>query len=405
LQFAWFIVKKLALNPSPSFSRFIIRIAVAAVALSLTVMIVATSMVRGFQKEIKQKVYGFWGHIHVTKFNADRKQDAEPLSIQRDFYPSLEDQEGIEHVQAYANKAGIIKSNEQIEGIILKGVAPDFNWQFFREYLVAGEIFQVTDTSAKDQVVISRYTADRLHLEVGDPFLVYFIQDPPRVRKLTISGIYDSGLGEFDKFYALVDIGHIRDLNGWEEDQVGGFEVFIDDVEQLQQRSDDVYKAIGPDLYAESIQNKIPNIFDWLQLQNTNEVVILVLMVLVASINMISVLLILILERTNMIGILKAFGATNWTIRKVFILNAAYIIGLGLVWGNVLGLGICFIQDYFEVITLPQKSYYVSVAPIYINPLNILLVNAGTLVICTLSIVMPTYLVSRINPIKAIRFS
>jgi len=308
-------------------------------------------------------------------------------------------------VQAYANKAGIIKFNEQIEGIILKGVAPDFNWQFFREYLVAGEIFQVTDTSAKDQVVISRYTADRLHLEVGDPFLVYFIQDPPRVRKLTISGIYDSGLGEFDKFYALVDIGHIRDLNGWEEDQVGGFEVFIDDVEQLQQRSDDVYKAIGPDLYAESIQNKIPNIFDWLQLQNTNEVVILVLMVLVASINMISVLLILILERTNMIGILKAFGATNWTIRKVFILNAAYIIGLGLVWGNVLGLGICFIQDYFEVITLPQKSYYVSVAPIYINPLNILLVNAGTLVICTLSIVMPTYLVSRINPIKAIRFS
>lgn len=405
MRFAWFIVRKLALNQSPSFSRFIIRIAVAAVALSLTVMIVATSMVRGFQKEIKQKVYGFWGHIHVTKFNADREQDAEPLSIDRDFYPSIEDRKGIEHVQMYANKAGIIKAKKQIEGIILKGVGKDFSWEFFQEYLVKGKIFKVTDTSTKDKVVISQYTADRLNLEVGDPFLVYFIQDPPRVRKLTITGIYDSGLGEFDKFYALVDIGHIRDLNGWEEKQVGGFEVFIDDVDQLRQRSDDVYKAIGPDLYAESIKNKIPNIFDWLQLQNMNEIVILVLMVLVAAINMISVLLILILERTNMIGILKAFGATNWTVRKVFILNAAYIIGLGLLWGNVLGLGICFVQDYFEVITLPQKSYYVSVAPIYINPLIIVLLNAGTLTLCTLSIVAPTYLVSRISPIKAIRFS
>lgn len=379
--------------------------AVVAVALSLAVMIVATSMIRGFQEEIKQKVFGFWGHIHITKFDADRAQQTKPLSAERDFYPSIEESQGIKHIQIYANKAGIIKTDRQIEGIVLKGVGSDFNWHFFRKYLENGEIFRAADTAISDKVVISQYTANRLNLQVGDPLVVYFIQQPTRVRKFTISGIYNSGLGEFDQFYALVDIGHIRKLNGWENNEVGGFEVFIDNVDNLEQRARDVYYDIGPDLYAETIKHKIPNIFDWLQLQNTNEVVILVLMILVAAINMISVLLILILERTNMIGIFKAFGATNWTIRNVFVLNAAYIIGLGLVWGNVLGLGICFLQKYFEIITLPQESYYVSVAPVFISPLMIILLNIGTLLLCTLAIIGPTYLVSRISPMRAIRFS
>lgn len=403
---AWFITRRIAFGKGRSFSGFIITIAVAAVALSVAVMLITTATVNGFQNQISRKIFGFWGHIHISKFDLNQSyEDIHPVSIYQSFYPALDTVPGIKHIQVYAHKAGIIKTDTEIEGIVLKGIGVDFDWTFFKEYLTEGNIISVSDTAKSNEILISQTTARRLKLKTGDKLAVYFVQDPPLVRKFTISGIYKTGLEEYDEKYALIDIRHIQKLNKWENDEVGGFEVFLNRTEDLQYFSDLIYYQIaGQDLQSQNIREINPNIFEWLQLQDMNERVILALMTIVAIINMITALLILILERTNMIGILKALGATNWSIRRIFLYNAMYIVGWGLIIGNVLGLGICILQQRFGFITLPEESYYVSVAPIDLNPLTIVVLNVATMVICLFALVWPSYLVTAINPIKAIRF-
>ncbi|OWY24141.1 ABC transporter permease [Sphingobacteriales bacterium UPWRP_1] len=403
---AWFITRRIAFGKGRSFSGFIITIAVAAVALSVAVMLITTATVNGFQNQISRKIFGFWGHIHISKFDLNQSyEDIHPVSIYQSFYPALDTVPGIKHIQVYAHKAGIIKTDTEIEGIVLKGIGVDFDWTFFKEYLTEGNIISVSDTAKSNEILISQTTARRLKLKTGDKLAVYFVQDPPLVRKFTISGIYKTGLEEYDEKYALIDIRHIQKLNKWENDEVGGFEVFLNHTEDLQYFSDLIYYQIaGQDLQSQNIREINPNIFEWLQLQDMNERVILALMTIVAIINMITALLILILERTNMIGILKALGATNWSIRRIFLYNAMYIVGWGLIIGNVLGLGICILQQRFGFITLPEESYYVSVAPIDLNPLTIVVLNVATMVICLFALVWPSYLVTAINPIKAIRF-
>ncbi|OWY24787.1 ABC transporter permease [Sphingobacteriales bacterium UPWRP_1] len=403
---AWFITRRIAFGKGRSFSGFIITIAVAAVALSVAVMLITTATVNGFQNQISRKIFGFWGHIHISKFDLNQSyEDIHPVSIYQSFYPGLDTVPGIKHIQVYAHKAGIIKTDTEIEGIVLKGIGKDFDWTFFKEYLTDGNIISVTDTVKSNDILISNTTARRLSLKTGDKLAVYFVQDPPLVRKFTISGIYKTGLEEYDEKYALIDIRHIQKLNKWEEDEVGGFEVFLNHTEELNHFSDLIYYQIaGQDLQSQNIREINPNIFEWLELQDMNERVILALMTIVAIINMITALLILILERTNMIGILKALGATNWSIRRIFLYNAMYIVGWGLVIGNVLGLGICLLQQHFGFITLPEESYYLSVAPIDINPVTIIVLNLATMVVCLIALVWPSYLVTAINPIKAIRF-
>ncbi len=400
-----FIAGKILFNAPKSFSRYIVSIAIAAVALSLSVMIVATSLVNGFQKEISSKVYGFWGHIHITQYGFGKSFDDNPVSISQPFYPSLNELENVRHIQVFANKAGIIKTADQIEGIILKGAGKDFDWNFFRNYLVKGEVINSADTALSRGILISSQTAQRLNLDTGAQVNVYFIQNPPRVRRLTVSGIYNSGLEEYDKYYALCDIRHIQKLNDWDEELVSGFEVFLHDVKKMDRTAEDIYyNHLSHDFIAQTIKEIYPNIFDWLELQNINEIIILFLMTLVAAINMITCLLILILERTNMIGILKALGADNGSIRKIFLYKAAYILSFGLLFGNIFGIGLCLLQKHFQLIQLPEESYYVSVAPVEISVSMLILLNIGTFILSMLALLMPSYLAGRITPVKAIRF-
>lgn len=411
MNFPFFISRRIVKNKASSFSRLIVVIARIAIALSLAVMIVSFSMVNGFRQTISDKIYGFWGHINISKQSLRNSYDDLPINRNPEFISSIENINGVENVQVYARKAGIIKTKTDIEGIIAKGISDDFNWEHFSKYITEGRSIQFSDTLSSRDIMISKSTSDRLHLKSGDTTVLYFI-DPgnngdysPRARELYICGVYNTGLEEFDKLFALVDIKQIQRLNNWNKDQIGGYEVFINDVNGLNELAEKVDLTADPFWEVQTIQQIIPSIFDWLNLQKINERIILILMLVVALINMVTSLLILILERTNMIGILKAMGAGNAGIRKIFLINAAYIIAWGLFWGNVLGIGICLIQQRFGILKLPEQSYYVSVAPVEMNYFWILALNAGTLVISILFLIIPSMLVSKIRPVKAIRFN
>lgn len=434
MNFERFIARRVAASGQQSFSRLILRIAVAAVALSVAVMICANALIAGFKKEISTKIFGFWGHIHITDTDINRSLlEAYPISKDQPFYPALDtvrrleyiqEEEwfgyrlerkkatrgGIRHIQVYAIKPGIIEAGKQkdkeIEGIILKGIGKDFDWAFMQQYIKRGRPIALPDTAMSDEILISGQTAARLQVDTGDAFIVHFVERGEQLkRRFKVSGVYRTGLEEYDQKFALVDIRQIQRLLGWTEDQVSGFEVFIEHIDDLAPINEFIYfEELPPELYSETIRDKMPEIFDWLDLQDINEVVILALMVIVAIINMITALMILILERTNMIGILKALGSHNWSIRKIFLYYAAYIIALGLFWGNLIGIGLCLLQDRYEFIRLSEENYYLSTAPISLNLWPILLLNLSTLVITLFFLIIPSYLVTSISPVKAIRF-
>lgn len=430
----YFIARRVAASGQASFSRLIIRVAIVAVALSVAVMIAATALVAGFKQEISSKIFGFWGHIHITDTDINRSLlEAYPISTDQPFYPHLDTlgpvpylaremwmghpverqrltKGGVSHIQAFAIKPGIIEAGQgerkEIEGIILKGVGQDFNWSFMDQYIKRGARIQYPDSSMSRDILISQQTANRLQLDTGDTFITHFVEKGEQLqRRFRVSGVYRTGLEEYDQKFALVDIRQIQRLLGWREDQVSGFEVFIDDIDDLIPLAEHIYfEELPRDLYAETIREKMPEIFDWLDLQDINEVVILTLMVIVAIINMVTALLILILERTNMIGTLKALGAGNWKIRQMFLYYAGYILLMGLLWGNGFGIGLCLLQDQFEFIRLSEENYYLSTAPIALRWAPIALINVGTFVITLVFLVLPSYLVTRISPVKAIRF-
>ncbi len=401
-----FIARHIVSRSKGNFSRPVVITAIVAIALGLAVMFISIAILTGFQKEIREKVIGFTGHIQVSHFMENPSIESQPVEKKQPFIPRLQHTKGIRHIQTYAIKAGIIKTSEEIQGVILKGIGSDFDWSFFKNKIVEGLHFTVIDTGKTDEVIISRALADILKLKLNDDLRMYFISgDNTLGRKFNISGIYETGLEEFDKLYVIGDIHHIQKLNGWTPEQVGGFEVLLDNFKDIDRMGVLVYHEIGFSLDASTIRQIYPQIFDWLDLQDMNVLIILVLMIMVSAITMISTLLILILDRTNMIGILKSLGMTNHSIRKIFLYNAVYIIGLGMFWGNILGFAICLFQLKTGLITLPQESYYMPVVPIYLNGLNILLLNIFTLVICYLMLILPSFIVTRISPIKAIRFS
>lgn len=392
-------------------SRPIIFIAILGIALGLTVMILATAIVTGFKNEIREKIIGFGAHIQILNYDNNTSYETVPVSTNQDFLSTLKTEPGIKNIQTFATKAGIIKTDEEIQGVVLKGIGSDFDWSFFKNNLEDGQIFSVNDSSKTNDVLISKYIADLLDLKTGDSFIMYFIQDPPRMRKFTISGIYNTNLEEFDKIFVLADIGHIKRLNDWSKDQVSGFEISIDDFDNLDFMTYRVMNVVGTDLNEEgarlstvNIIQKYPQIFDWLNLQNTNVVIILALMLLVAGFNMVSSLLILILERTNMIGILKAVGTNNLNIRKIFLYQSAFLISKGMLWGNLIGIGLALLQQKTGLMKLDETSYYLSTVPINLNISHILILNAGTLIITILMLIIPSHLVAKISPVKAIRF-
>lgn len=439
MNIAAYIARKVAAAGQRSFSRLIIRIAIAAVALSMAVMVVSTALIAGFKTEISNKIFGFWGHIHITESGATwslLENFNYPTSKEQDFYPSLQEvaplpymavrsflgreyqrptttRGGIRHIQQFAVMPGLVKAypaDEKadiiMEGLILKGIAEDFDWSFFDQYLIAGEPLRVND-SISTQILVSQSTATRLKIDLGDRIEFSFLKGESQqiFRNFTVGGIYKTGLEEYDKEFALVDIKQIQRILGWRPEQIGGFEVLLDDIRDLEVFTEYIHYDVLPGgLYAESIRDKMSELFNWLDIQDYNEAIILGLMILVAIINMMTALLILILERTNMIGILKALGQPNWSIRKIFLYYAAYIILFGLLWGNAIGLGLCWLQDTFELIRLDEASYYLPVAPVHINFWTILWLNLGTLLITLFFLVIPSYLVTRIDPVKSIRF-
>jgi len=429
-----------------SFSRPVNVIAIIGIAMGLAVMILAVSILTGFKQQIRDKIVGFGSNIQILNFDTNLSLETIPVSDSVSFIPEIKQMPGISHIQVFATKAGIIRTGDAIQGVVLKGVGSDFNWRFFESNIVDGSVFTVTDTGRSNQVIISKKISDMLRLKTGDSFAMYFVQDPPRSRKFTVSGIYETSLEEFDKMYVYCDIGHIKRLNGWEDDQVSGFEIFIDDFDKLDEMTKAVRDVVGyrlvenePQFRVTNIRQRYPQIFDWLNFQDLNVIIIITLMLLVAGFNMISGLLILILEKTNMIGIFKALGSENstirkvflyqaayligkgllWgnmigifkalgsensTIRKVFLYQAAYLIGKGLLWGNIVGIGLALIQLKTGLITLDPSSYYIKMVPVNLELSHILLLNAGTMAAIILMLLIPSQLISRIAPVKAIKY-
>ena len=391
---------------SKKFTKPITRISIIAIALGLIVMITAVSIVAGFQREIRNKVIGFGSHIQITSYDSQNTYEASPINKHQDFYPDLDTVQGIKHIQIYATKAGIIKTKDEIYGVVVKGIGSDFDWTFFNEKIIEGNPFKIDDEFTENNILLSNHIASKMKLNIGNKMFLYFIQEDGQLRPkdFIVKGIYQTGLEQFDNLYVIADIAHIQKRNGWTKDQVGGFEVLIDNYNDMDKLGDYVYDNVGYELHSSTVKEQNPDIFNWLNLQDYNVNVIIILMIVVAVINIISALLILILERTNMIGILKALGMPNWNVRKIFLYNAVHLIIKGLVWGNTIGIIMCLAQQQFGVLTLPEESYYVSVVPIELNFSTILFLNVGTLAVCVLMLLIPSYVITKISPVKAIRF-
>lgn len=411
-----FIAKRIIFGSgSRQLSRPIMRVSVLGIALGMALMILTVAIITGFQQEIRNKLIGFGSHIQITNYDNNVSDEPQPINRNQAFLKDIKSISHFKHMQVYASKSGIIKTKNDNEGVLLKGISNDYDWQFIQQSLTAGKVFSVSDTGITKSIVISKVLADKLELNVDDKMVIYFlikksdstgnVNYEQRVKTFFISGIYNTGFEDIDKKLVLVDIRQIQKLNYWDEDQIGGFEIAIDDYTKIDEAGEEADDIAGQGFAAQTIKETNPAIFSWLDLQDVNGIIVITLMLLVAGINMISALLILILERTSMIGILKALGARNSSIQKIFLYNAFYLIGKGLLWGNVLGIGIALLQQRFGLIPLDAKTYYISFVPIHINPIHIILLNAGTVCCCILMLIVPSFIVSRITPVKAIRFS
>ena len=386
-------------------ARPIARVAVISIALGISVMIVAVAIVTGFQKQIREKVVGFGGHIQITEYNTNTSYEYPPVDRNPAFLPQLKAMPGIQHIQVFAIKAGIVTTGTQIQGVVMKGIDRDFDTAFFAKRLVKGRMPILKDSVASQDILVSRTLSMLLGLKTGGPLRVYFINDGQvRARRFNICGIYETELAEFDKIYIIGDIRHIQKLNNWNSNQVAGFELLVSDFNDIDNMGHKVFNLVSYNLNARTIKQLYPQIFDWLELMDMNVLIILVLMVIVAGITMISTLLILILEQTSLIGLLKAMGAPNWSIRRIFLMKAAWLTLKGMVWGNAIALTICYLQFKLRIITLPQETYYMAFVPINLNLMQVLLINMGTLFICTVMLVLPSYIIARIQPVKAIRW-
>lgn len=404
-----FIAKRIIGNKAykSSVSAPIIKIGIAAIAIGIIVMLIAIATGLGLQQKIRDKVVAFNGHIEITNYDTNASDESQvPILRDQDFYPKFNAVEEVTHIQGVATKFAVIRTETDFEGVVIKGVGADYKWDYFKEFLVEGRL---PDFSGKrnEEILISSYLANRLGFKVGDKFQTLFgenLNKMPRIINYEIVGIYNSGFQELDEKFCIADLRHIQRLNKWEANQIGSFEVFIDDFSDINEITDKVFKETNSFLNVIPVNKKYYTVFEWIKIFEANINIIIIIMIIVAGINMITTLLVLILERTNMIGILKALGSSNWSVRKVFLYNASYLIGLGLLWGNLIGLGLLFAQKYFKLFPLNPDTYYVSEAPVYLHWDYILILNVGTFVACLLMLLIPSVIISRISPVKAIRF-
>ncbi|GAO43463.1 ABC transporter permease [Flavihumibacter petaseus] len=401
-----FIATRIALNRQKSFSRFIIRLAVAATAVSVTAMIIALSFTTGFQQAISQKIFSFWGHVRVKHYEPEKVNIAEELPITRnDTVEQLKKViPGIQSIQAFATRNAILKTAESIEGVLFKGVDAAYDTSRMKAFLKEGRWMHFPDSGYSNEIVLSVYTANQLSLAVGKELLIYFIQSdgsPPRVRKLMISGLYKTGIEEYDKLIALGDLRLVQRMNNWPPDQIGGYEVFAKDFHDVPRLNEKIFDLLPPMWINRSIEEIYPNIFDWLNLQDKTILIVLIIMTIVAVLNLITCLIILVLERTRMIGVLKALGAYNIRIQQIFLYHGAVITLAGILIGDLLAFILIFLQKKYGIIRLPEEMYYIDKAEVVVVPWQILAVNVGTFLVCMAVLLIPTWIVRRVQPVKA----
>jgi lipoprotein-releasing system permease protein len=408
LNFARFIANRIAFSREKSFGRFIIRLATVATVLSVTVMIVALAITNGFQYTISQKIFSFWGHLRVQHYDGGQLAAAEETAIEKNDTVArvLAANPAIQSVNIFATKSAILKTSETIEGILFKGVEKNYRFPQLQRFLREGRWIHFSDTAYSNEIVLSAYTAGQLKLKVNDPVNIYFIQDDGsfRVRKLTVTGIYKTGIEEYDKFIALGDLRLLRRLNNWKPDEIGGYEIFLKDYKQAARVNDELFDALPAAWTSKNIKEINPNIFDWLNLQDTTIALVLIIMTVVAVLNLITCLIILVLERTRMIGILKALGASNISVQRVFLYHGGIITITGIILGNLLAVFLCWLQQRYGFISLQEEMYYISKAEVRLEWWHFVLVDAGTFVVCLLILIIPTLVVRRIQPVRAIQF-
>lgn len=405
MSLAYFIAKRILNKNKNNFSESIIKVSITGIALGIAVMIIAVAIVTGFQKKITEKVIGFGGHIQIGNFDFNNTIQSNPINTDNQLERKIKNIKGVKNIQVYAQKAGMIKADNQVQGIILKGVDYNYDWSFFKENISEGKIPEIKKNIKNENVLVSKYLANKLNLKINDKLRTYFItEDNLRARAFIISGIYETGLEEFDKKFIIADISHIQKLNNWDSSMVEGYEVLINNFKDLDKIAIEVYNATNYNLNTNTIKDLHPEIFDWLGLTDMNVIVIIVIISLISSVTIISILLILILDKTNLIGILKSLGASNINIRKIFIYNALYIISKALLIGNLIAILLCIIQLRYGIFSLDQTSYYLKSIPINLNIWHILIINGGSILLCLLALMIPSFIISKISPIKAIKY-
>ena len=410
MNYEFFIAKRIIGSKAykSSISAPIIKIGIAAIAIGIVVMMIAIATGIGLQQKIRDKVVAFNGDVIISNYDSNNSQESLfPISKEQEFYPEFKSVEGITHIQAVATKFGVIRTETDFEGAVLKGVGTDYDWKYFKEFLIEGRL-PTFEKKWSEEVLISQYLANRLGFKINDTFQMVFLKADteklPNIITFNIVGIYNSGFQDLDKQFLIGNIRHIQRINKWEDNQIGNFEVFVDDFDNLQRKGIEIYQQTPSTFNTQIVSEKYASIFEWIKIFDKNIYGIIGIMILVAGINMITALLVLILERTQMIGILKALGSNNWSIRKLFLYNASYLIFLGLLWGNILGLGLLFAQKYFKLFPLDPSVYYVTEAPVYISFGYVFALNLGTLMLCLIMLLVPSYIITKISPVKAIRF-
>lgn len=402
---ATFISKRIFSLSKENLSSTVMRIAVASVALGIAIMLISIAIVVGFKNQIKDKVVGFVAPIHVQALNQNESIEEAPFVLDSVLTARL-DKPFITSMHKTANKAGIIKTDDEIQAVVLKGVDADYNWDYINSYLIDGKIPQYVENERSNDVVISKIISHKMNLQVGDPVRIWFVDQDmkARGRKFNVKGIYETGLHECDERFVYCDLNQIRRLNGWNNNEIGHLEIWVDNEKKITEYNHSIYYSIPTELVSYTAMDSYPQIFDWLELQDMNVVIIIVLMLLVAGITIISMLLIIILEKTSTIGLLKSMGASNGLIRSIFLKRSAKILLIGMLIGNVFGIGICLLQKYTGLVSLSPESYYLSAVPIEMNVWYILALNAGTMLLWIAMMLLPTMLINNIRPSKSIRF-
>jgi len=405
LNLSYFIARRISREQRRGFSSAIHKIAVISIGIGLAALIVSFLILKGFQETVQNKIYGFSGHLLVTRFTTNNSPEGAPMDYNIPLFNNPGEFPYVRHVQEFAVKAGLIKTKEEVLGVLLKGVGKRFDQELFEENMVEGSFIHLPDSGYANEIVISKIISDKLHAGVGDDLIVHFFQDPPRYRRLKVTGIYETNLSEyFDAHHVIGDIRLIQRLNEWADSICGGLEVFAADVAHIDPAGYAIAEHLDYDLNIERVRDRFIQVFEWLDLVSRQVNILLVIILTVVCVNMVSIVLILVMERTQMIGLLKAVGASDRFIRSVFVYGGINLLVKGLLLGNLVGLGLCFIQDRFRIITLNAQDYYMSEVPISWHWDIVIGLNLITFVIVTAVLLLPTMIISRINPIKAIRF-